>query len=207
MNAYSSRLSLLFLGLITLYMVMQTAQAEPEMYQQAITNPYYDGYPLDHCFYSGKRCGKYTADKYCRDRGFFTALAFKEAQGTNVTKHMSTGRLCRGNSCQTFSSILCQGEKRLSNPIYIPSENRNTVLFLRPQFLGTRVDSCRGLEVNCSWRTADQYCQMHGYQKTTAMKRWSNAGPTRTLGSAEGCTTRDGCHAYKWIRCERYPTG
>jgi hypothetical protein len=207
MNAFSSRLSLMFLGLITLYMVMQTAQAAPEMYQQSISSPYYNGYPLDHCFYAGKRCGKYAADKYCRDRGFFTALSFKEAKSSDPTKYMSTGRLCHGTSCQTFSSIVCQGEKKLSNPIYIPSENRNTVLFQRPNYLADRVDSCTGLDVNCSWRTADHYCQMHGYQKSTAMKRWSHAGPTRTLGSTQACSTRDKCHAYKWIRCERYPTG
>lgn len=207
MNTFANRLSFYILGLLTLYMCALSAHAASPTYEQIITKPFYDGYPLSYCFYSGKKCGKFTADKYCQDRGFMSAKTFAQSKESTVTKYMSTAALCQGKSCYGFNSIQCVGEKKLSHPIYIPSENRNTVLFNQPNYLGERVNSCEGFDVDCAYRTADRYCQMHGYQKSTAIQRWSHAGPTRFLESKKSCQGRDHCHAYRWIRCERYPTG
>lgn len=205
MNAFARRVSFVLLGLITVYMFIQNAQAMPGKYMQTIDTPFYDGYPLNYCFMSGKKCGQFAADQYCQDRGFFHAKAFRRNHGhASASKWMSTGKVCHGRYCDNFSSITCEGLKKLVHPIYVPDPNRGTHVISRPNLFGDRLDSCAIWNVDCAWRTANTYCHMHGFKKAANIERWKHAGPTRALDNDTFCNNREDCNAYHWIRCERY---
>ena len=71
--------------------------------------PKVGGVPLDYCLEWGVRCGRPSADAWCRARGYVRASTFEVRVQAPPTRILSTGRVCGGADCDRIISLTCIG--------------------------------------------------------------------------------------------------
>ncbi len=76
----------------------------------------------------------------------------------------------------------------------------DTGTFRLPKLDGAYVHYCLSLKQNCGRPAADKFCQLKGFHKTTAYKRFVKAGHTRVLGTGKVCSGPK-CDGFQFIRC------
>lgn len=69
--------------------------------------PRYEHYRVDWCYQDGKGCGYKAAHSFCRRMGFMNAKSYKKQEHVQATKALGNQKLCFGEECEGFSSIIC----------------------------------------------------------------------------------------------------
>jgi plastocyanin len=70
--------------------------------------PCYNGYRLDNCLTFSRECEKPAADRFCQEKGFAQATAWK-LENVSPTYIIDDHTLCRGGYCAGFKYITCSG--------------------------------------------------------------------------------------------------
>lgn len=70
--------------------------------------PKIDGYRLDWCYKWAEDCGRRAANRFCRRKGHYYEVGFRIDANIGRTKILSSGRICRQDSCDGFKYVRCR---------------------------------------------------------------------------------------------------
>jgi hypothetical protein len=88
--------------------MMTATSAHAEI--RKFNKPRHGGHLLDWCLDWGEvGCGKQTASRYCKSRGFKRSVGYKKWEDPGrPTKQISTNSICDANFCDSFQFIMCE---------------------------------------------------------------------------------------------------
>jgi hypothetical protein len=152
-----------------------------------------DRYPLDFCYNYGRKCGEFSADGYCRKKGFGASVSHKSGP-RRETWVQDDQRVCRGAHCVAITEVSCAKIEsiKVEDPVIRGREFRGQPL---------RADNCRFFAKECGQGGALAFCRSRNFPFVRTFKVHATyMGPTYVLGSKEICDNQT-CRALSYVEC------